>query len=96
MPLAGNGKYYGTHIMTDRTQKELETKIARLEQYLVKLKTELEKIRLQEQHEAIDQIDQYLNENNDLIYDLEEFWDVLVSDMREFFDRRRKGSQNRP
>ncbi len=82
--------------MTDKTQKELETKIARLEQYLVKLKAELEKTRLQEQHEAIDQIDQYLNEDDNLVSDLEEFWNVLVSDMREFFDRRKKHSQNRP
>lgn len=81
--------------MTDKTQKELEMKIARLEQYLVKLKAELEKTRLREQHEAIDQIDQYLHEDDNLVSDLEEFWNVLVSDMREFFDRRKKHSKNR-
>ncbi|MBM9519494.1 hypothetical protein JWG39_06625 [Desulforhopalus vacuolatus] len=81
--------------MTDKTQEELETKIARLEQYLVKLKAELEKTRLREQHEAIEQIDQYLHEDDNLTSDLEEFWGVLVSDMREFFDHRKKRSQHR-
>ncbi|MCK9174518.1 MAG: hypothetical protein M0O96_04495 [Desulforhopalus sp.] len=78
--------------MTDKTQEKLEAKIARLEQYLVKLKAELEKTRLQGQHEAIDHIDQYLHEDDNLISDLEEFWEGLVSDMREFFDRRNKRS----
>ena len=71
--------------MTDDKKKALETKITDLEESLSKLKDKLYDEQIEEQHEAIDHLDEYLEEIDSRYSNLKDFWAILGKEIKELF-----------
>ena len=78
--------------MTDENKKELESKIIDLEKSLSKLKKKLNEEQIEEQHEAIDNLDVYLDEIEHKYSNLRDFWTVIRTEIKDFFSKRSKDS----
>ena len=78
--------------MTDENKKELETKIVDLEKSLSKLKKKLNEEQIEEQHEAIDNLDVYLDEIDHKYSNLRDFCSIIGTEIKEFFIKRSKDS----
>ncbi len=78
--------------MTDENKKELESKIVDLEKSLSKLKKKLNEEQIEEQHEAIDNLDVYLDEIDHKYSNLRDFWSIIRTEIKEFFTKRSKDS----
>lgn len=74
--------------MTDKRTKELEAKITDLEESLSNLKKKLNKEQIEEQHEAIDNLDVYLDEIDHKYSNLKDFWSILGSEIKDIFSKR--------
>ena len=70
--------------MDNRTQhhKELEEKIAEVSATVDEMRAELEKERESEQHEAIEKLDQYIEEAHIKLSDLRTFWHEIMRELR--------------
>ncbi|WP_369857704.1 hypothetical protein [Candidatus Thalassolituus haligoni] len=68
-------------------KQELQRKIESLEVRLAELKTRLASVESDEQHEAIDHLDQYLQEVDHEYDDLRAFWPVVVKELRGLLGR---------
>ncbi len=72
--------------MNNFTKKhELETRISELEGSLGELKQQLNSIESTEQHEAIDNLEVYLNAIDHKYSNLRSFWQMLTQEIREIF-----------
>ncbi|MCH6256246.1 hypothetical protein MLD52_06780 [Puniceicoccaceae bacterium K14] len=63
--------------------QELETKIAELRKSLNELEGNLEKAREGEQHEAINHLEDYINEVDTKFSSFQIFWKTLLEDLRK-------------
>ena len=68
-------------------KQELQRKIESLEVRLAELKTRLASVESDEQHEAIDHLDQYLQEVDHEYDDLRACWPVVVKELRGLLGR---------
>ncbi|WP_447968674.1 hypothetical protein [Nitrospira sp. M1] len=69
---------------TIATRKQaLEQKVDELEDTLLQLKQQLKKEREAEQHEAIDHLEEYLEQVNNKYANLQGFWKVLRKEIAE-------------
>ncbi|WP_424986104.1 hypothetical protein [Microbulbifer sp. S227A] len=66
-------------------KKELEDKIADLEATLSELKRQLEAETESEQHAAIDRLEEYLGDLDNKHANLQDFWKMLRSDIKNLF-----------
>ncbi|MEM7009163.1 MAG: hypothetical protein AAF462_08525 [Thermodesulfobacteriota bacterium] len=73
--------------MSDERKKELEAKITDLERSLANLRTKLNEEQLEEQHQAIDNLDVYLDEIDHKYSHLKDFWTILTRELKELFGR---------
>ena len=68
--------------MPPEKKEELAHKISDLEKSLSDLKEQLGKEQIQEQHEAIDHLDDYLKEIDHKYSKLKIFWSILAKEIR--------------
>jgi chromosome segregation ATPase len=71
-------------------KEELEKKISELEESLSELKRQLHQQEEKEQHEAIDNLELYLEQIDNKYENLRNFWPIVVDELRDFF----KGSSD--
>ncbi|HBG31792.1 hypothetical protein [Candidatus Macondimonas diazotrophica] len=75
-------------------KQDLETKIEELETAISGLKTQLRQIEVEEQHQAIDNLDEYLAMMDNKWENLREFWGIVSSELRELFGKSNKSGEN--
>ncbi len=80
--------------LTNDRKKELESKITDLEDSLTNLKQQLNKEKEEEQHEAIDNLDDYLEEIDHKYTNLKDFWSILGKEIKGLFSRRADDDTN--
>lgn len=80
--------------MTDDRKKELEGKITDLEESLSKLKEQLNKEQQEEQHEAINHLEEYLEEVAHRYANLKDFWSIIGQELKELFSKRDSKEKN--
>lgn len=66
---------------------ELEGKIAELESTLLSLRQRLDAVKALEQHEAVDHLEQCLEEVDSRYSNLKDFGWLLLSDIKKLFGR---------
>ena len=76
--------------MTDERKIELKAKITDLEESLSKLKKKLNEEQIEEQHEAIDNLNIYLDEIDHKYSNLRDFWSILGAEIKEIFSKQSK------
>lgn len=64
---------------------ELETKVANMEASLAVLKQRLEKVKELEQHDAIDHLEESLNEIDTSYSNIKKFGQLLLADIKDLF-----------
>ena len=79
--------------MTDEKKKKLEEKITDLEESLSNLKSQLNKEQLEEQHEAIDNLDVYLDEIDHRYSNLKDFCSILGQELKELFSKQSESEE---
>jgi len=72
------------------SKQELDNRIADLEESLQQLKMQLNHLEEDEQHEAIENLEMYLEQIDNKYDNLRSFWSVVVHEFQELF----KQSQN--
>ena len=72
-------------------KQELETQIEELETALLQLKTKLRAIEQQEQHDAIDNLDTYLQSMDHKWENIRNFWPIVLEELRDIFSKREQG-----
>ena len=77
--------------MSEKNKEELERKITDLEKSLSNLRKKLNEEQIEEQHEAIDNLEVYLDEVDHKYSNLRDFWSILGNEIKEFFSKRSKG-----
>ena len=81
--------------MRSERKKELKNKIAELEQSLINLKDKLNQQDETAQHQAIDNLDEYLDEIEHKYSNLRDFWSVLGEELKEMFSAAPKDSEGK-
>ncbi|MBL4903860.1 MAG: hypothetical protein JKY62_14580 [Desulfocapsa sp.] len=66
---------------------ELNNRISDLEDSLKQLKTQLHRLEEDEQHEAIDNLEIYLEQIDHKYDNLRSFWGVVANEFRELFGK---------
>jgi hypothetical protein len=74
-------------ISTISNKDELSNRISDLEDSLKQLKTQLHHLEEGEQHEAIDNLEIYLEQIDHKYDNLRSFWGVAVNEFRELFGK---------
>lgn len=74
-------------------KQELETQIEELESALAHLKARLKELEKQEQHDAIDHLDEHLKMLDHKWDNLREFWPLVLQELREFLNKPGKDSK---
>ena len=70
-------------------KQELEQKIAELETSLAELKANLQAIEQKQQHEAIENLEDYLDMIDDKYYALKQFWKIIQVELRQLISRKK-------
>ncbi|MCA9473110.1 MAG: hypothetical protein MRJ96_11230 [Nitrospirales bacterium] len=68
----------------------LEQKVYELEETLAGLKTQLHREIEAEQHEAIDELEVYLEKVNNKFTNLQDFWQILRNEVTELLQGKRE------
>jgi ATP/maltotriose-dependent transcriptional regulator MalT len=68
-------------------KQELELQIEELEAALVALKTQLKEIEKQEQHDAIDHLDEHLQMLDHKWDNLRTFWPLVLQELRDLLGK---------
>ncbi len=79
--------------MTDERKKELKAKITDLEESLSKLKNKLSEEQIEEQHEAIDNLNLYLDEIDHKYSNLRDFLSILGAEIKEIFSKKSRNDK---
>lgn len=74
------------NIKKNRTE-ELKDKISDLEESLAEVKAKLSEQEKKAQHDAIDNLEFYLQKIDNKYSNLRNFWSVVVDELKEFFVR---------
>ena len=69
-------------------KQSLEEKIVELEDTLAELKKQLKKQTEADQHAAIDQLEQYLDQIDNKYQNLQDFWQILREELSEMFSKK--------
>ena len=73
------------NIKNNRTE-ELKEKITDLEDSLAELKDQLSEKEKKAQHDAIDNLELYLQKIDNKYSNLRNFWSIIVDELKELFD----------
>jgi len=70
----------------NKRRQELEQRITQLERSLEQLKAQLKKETEADQHQAIDQLENYFNEVDDRFAHLSDFWGSMLEEFHSIFN----------